>query len=45
MINVDFKETAQHAGLLLIGALICLFLTLPAVGAAARSARQNRRHC
>ena len=30
MINVDFKETAQHAGLLLIGALICLFLTLPA---------------
>ena len=30
MINVDFKETAQHGGLLLTGALICLFLTLPA---------------
>ncbi|MEC7581458.1 MAG: peptidylprolyl isomerase [Pseudomonadota bacterium] len=30
MINVDFKETAQHAVLLLTGALICLFLTLPA---------------
>ncbi|MFZ8989947.1 MAG: peptidylprolyl isomerase [Pseudohongiellaceae bacterium] len=30
MINVDLKETAQRAGLLLTGALICLFLTLPA---------------
>ncbi|MFZ8956176.1 MAG: peptidylprolyl isomerase [Pseudohongiellaceae bacterium] len=30
MINVDLKETAQRAGLLLTGALICLFLALPA---------------
>ena len=30
MINVDLKETAQRAGLLLTGAMICLFLTLPA---------------
>ena len=30
MNNIDLKETAQRAGLLLIGALICLFLTLPA---------------
>ena len=30
MNNIDLKETAQLAGLLLIRALICLFLTLPA---------------
>ncbi len=30
MINVDLKETAHRAGLLLTGALFCLFLTLPA---------------
>jgi len=30
MINVDLKETAQRAGLLLTGAVICLFLALPA---------------
>lgn len=30
MINVDLKETAQRAGLLLTGALICAFLALPA---------------
>ncbi|MFZ8975841.1 MAG: peptidylprolyl isomerase [Pseudohongiellaceae bacterium] len=30
MINVDLKETAQRAGLLLTGALICLFIALPA---------------
>ena len=30
MINVDLQETAQRAGPLLTGALICLFLALPA---------------
>ena len=30
MINVDLKETAHRAELLLTGALFCLFLTLPA---------------
>lgn len=30
MIDADLKETTQRAGLLLTGAIICLFLTLPA---------------
>ena len=30
MINVDLKETAHRARLLLTGALFCLLLTLPA---------------